>query len=71
MSLKTRKAKSALEATIKNHMATNELFRSEFLEWIEMQKDIYVNFLIGENNEITRGKIQMLDDLHGIVTRGA
>jgi hypothetical protein len=63
MSRETRKEKSALEAKVREHLATNPVFRSEFREWIEAEKEIHVRNLIVENNEVTRGKIQMLDKI--------
>ena len=63
MSRQARKEKSALEAKVREHLATNPAFRSEFREWIEAEKEIHVRNLIVENNEVTRGKIQMLDKI--------
>jgi hypothetical protein len=63
MSRQARKEKSALEAKVREHLATNPVFRSEFREWIEAVKEPYVRDLILINNEITRGKIQMLDKI--------
>jgi hypothetical protein len=44
-------------------MAANPLFRSEFMEWIEGIREPLVKNLIQDNNEITRGQIQMLDKI--------
>ena len=63
MSRQARKEKSALEAKVREHLALNLQFRSEFLEWIEAEKEIHVKALILQNNEITRGMIQMLDGM--------
>jgi len=63
MSRQARKEKSALEAKVREHLATNPVFRSEFREWLEAEKEIHVRNLIVENNEITRGRIQMLDQI--------
>jgi len=63
MSRQARKEKSALEAKVREHLALNAAFRSEFREWIEAEKEIHVRNLIVENNEVTRGKIQMLDKI--------
>jgi enhancing lycopene biosynthesis protein 2 len=63
MSRQARKEKSALEAKVREHLATNPVFRSEFREWLEAEKEIHVRNLIVENNEVTRGKIQMLDEM--------
>jgi len=63
MSRESRKALSVLKSTVKEHFAVNPLFRSEFLEWIEGLKEPLVKNLILENNEITRGRIQMLDQI--------
>jgi len=63
MSRQARKEKSALEAKVREHLATNPAFRSEFREWIEAEKEIHVRNLIVENNEVTRGQIQMLDKI--------
>ncbi len=63
MSRQARKEKSALEAKVREHLATNPVFRSEFREWIEAEKEIHVRNLIVENNEVTRGQIQMLDKI--------
>jgi len=63
MSRQARKEKSALEAKVREHLATNPVFRSEFREWLEAEKEIHVRNLIVENNEITRGQIQMLDKI--------
>ena len=63
MSRQARKEKSALEAKVREHLALNLQFRSEFREWIEAEKEIHVRNLIVENNEVTRGKIQMLDEM--------
>jgi hypothetical protein len=63
MSRETRKALLTLKSTVREHMATNPLLRSEFMEWIEGTKELLVKNLILENNEITRGQIQMLDKI--------
>lgn len=63
MSRQARREKSALEAKVREHLKVNPAFRSEFREWLEAEKDFHVNNLILENNEITRGKIQMLDKM--------
>ena len=63
MSRETRKALLTLKSTVREHMAANPLFRSEFLEWIDGIREPLVKNLILENNEITRGQIQMLDKI--------
>lgn len=63
MSRQARKEKSALEAKVREHLATNPVFRSEFREWLEAEKEAHVKNLILQNNEITRGMIQMLDSM--------
>ena len=63
MSLKVRREKTALEAKVKEHCAINQVFRSDLLEWIEVQKSVYVERLILENDDVTRGMIQMLDGI--------
>lgn len=63
MSLETRKTVLALKSTVREHMTANPLFRSEFLEWIGAIREPLVRNLIQENNEITRGQIQMLDKI--------
>ena len=63
MSRQARKEKSALEGKVREHLKVNPVFRSKFREWIEAEKEIHVRNLIVENNEVTRGKIQMLDEM--------
>jgi hypothetical protein len=63
MSLKVRKELSVLKNKVKEHCAANPLFSTDFLEWIEAQKDVFTERLIAENNENTRGMIQMLDGM--------
>jgi hypothetical protein len=63
MSRQARKEKSALEAKVREHLATNPVFRSEFREWIEAEKEIHVRNLIQSNNENVRGMILMLDEM--------
>jgi hypothetical protein len=67
MSLKDRKELSALEDKIKAHMAGNQVFRSEYLDWIAAQKELLVKELVAENDDSTRGKIQMLDYMNEMV----
>lgn len=63
MSLKDRRDKSALVGIVKDHLKTNLVFRSNLLDWIEAEKAVLVKALILENNEVTRGKVQMLDEI--------
>jgi len=63
MSRQTRRAVSELKHKVREHLAGNPVFRSDLLEWIEAEKELHVKNLIAENNEITRGMIQMLDSM--------
>ena len=63
MSREARKALVTLKSDVKSHMAANPVFRSDFLEWIDGIRKPLLEALVLENNEITRGKIQMLDKL--------
>jgi len=63
MSRESRKALSVLKSTVKEHFTANPVFRSEFMEWIEGMREPLVENLILLNDEITRGRIQMLDQI--------
>ena len=63
MSRQSRRETSVLKAKVKEHISQNPVFRSDLLDWIEAEKERLVKNLIQENNENTRGQIQMLDNL--------